>query len=130
MLSMSKNNVISFCTKEHNAILTLQESRYRSVTKHDYIVRYRFLSVQIADIVGIRIEIWKLVKSSKKWKIIKEHWIYHIKLNANNKIIKFKACWMIKNFEQIFSIDYDEIYASTSHHITVWILLTLAVKYW
>ena len=77
----------------------------------------------------IRIEIWKLVKLSKEWKIIKECWIYHIKLDANNKIIKFKACWMTKNFEQIFSINYDEIYVFTSHHTMIQILLTLAVKY-
>ena len=78
----------------------------------------------------IRIRIWKLIKLSKKWKIIKECWIYHIKLNTNNEIVKFKACWVTKNFEQIFDIDYNEIYVSTSHHTTIWILLTLAVKYW
>ncbi len=77
-----------------------------------------------------RIGTWKLVKLSKEWKIIKECWIYHIKLNANNKIVKFKACWVTKDFEQIFSIDYNEIYVSTSCHTMVRILLALTAKYW
>ncbi len=47
----------------------------------------------------IRIKIWKLIKLLKEWKIIKEYWVYYIKLSANNEIIKFKACWMTKNFE-------------------------------
>ena len=53
---------------------------------------YWIAAMQVKINELIRIEIWKLVKSSKKWKIIKKCWIYHIKLNANNEIIKFKTC--------------------------------------
>ena len=56
MPSMSKSNVISFHTRECNAILMLWESRYRFVTKHDYIVRCRLSDVWIADVVSVEID--------------------------------------------------------------------------
>ena len=130
-ISSSSDEV--FATKEQLADLCMKDliksASYKEVMnscQHNHWIV--MMQVKINEL--IRIKIWKLVKSSREWKIIKECWVYHIKLNANNEIIKFKACWMIKNFKQIFNIDYDEIYVSISCHTMIQILLTLTVKYW
>ena len=48
--------------------------------------------------------------SSSNSKIIDDRWIFVVKKNANDNIVKWKIKWMIKNFRQLIKINYFEIY--------------------
>jgi hypothetical protein len=61
-------------------------------------------------------------------KPLKGRWVFTHKLDQNNRIIKFKARWVIKGYEQVEGIDYDETFASVAKGPTLRILMALAAS--
>ena len=55
------------------------------------------MKIEIHDIK--RKKIYSLMKQSdKKIKIFSRKWIFLIKINENNEILRYKICWVIQNF--------------------------------
>src|SRR5438552_4024639 len=55
---------------------------------------------------------WTLVKPPKGRKILHGKWVYKLKRGPNGEILRWKACWVIRGFEQQEGIDYNETFAS------------------
>ena len=57
-------------------------------------------------------EIWETVVFSKDVNIIINKWIFKIKMHIDDTLNKFKARFVIKEFSQMYNIDYTNIFAS------------------
>jgi len=88
------------------------------------------MKIEIHDIK--RKKIYSLIKwSDKKIRILSKKWVYLIKINKNNKILRYKICWIIQSFHQWKDIDYNKIYVSVVADSTIWIIFAVAaVKDW
>ena len=54
---------------------------------------------------------WKLTSLSRNRKVLEDKWIYKLKREINDDVIRHKARWVIRNFEQRENIDFNEIFA-------------------
>jgi len=50
--------------------------------------------------------------SSQNQHILQSQWVYKIKCSADSQIIHYKACWLVKKYEQQFKIDYNQTFVS------------------
>lgn len=39
-------------------------------------------------------------------------WVFKLKRGANNKILCYKARWVVRGFQQQYGINYDQTYAA------------------
>src|SRR6202035_2883740 len=53
-------------------------------------------------------------------------WVYKLKRRINNTIARFKARWVVKGYEQLYGIDYDQTFAGVAKTQSWKILLALA----
>jgi len=53
-------------------------------------------------------------------------WVYKIKRKIDNTTARYKARWVIKGYEQLYSIDYDQTFAGVAKSRTRKILFALA----
>ena len=73
--------------------------------------------------------IWRIMISSKDIKIIFDRWVFSIKRDVDEEIIRYKVRWIAKDFRQIEKVDYFEIFFAIVK-LTIWkCFLTFAVKY-
>ena len=54
---------------------------------------------------------FKLVKLPKGKKMMKNKWVYLLKNDEKNSKPQYKACLVVKGFEQKKGIDFDEIFS-------------------
>jgi hypothetical protein len=52
--------------------------------------------------------------------------VYKLKRKINNTIARFKARWVVKGYEQLYSINYDQTYARVAKPQSWKILLAIA----
>ncbi|CAI7849010.1 unnamed protein product [Closterium sp. NIES-53] len=74
---------------------------------------------------------WKLVlrRHAKGKKILTGKWVFMIKTLADGTVNKYKACWVVRGFEQTQFVDYNQTFAPVRQHTSVRILLCIvAVK--
>lgn len=64
----------------------------------------------------------------KDRKALKGRWVYKLKTDSNNNIIKYKSRWVIQGFNQVLNLDFTETFATTSRPETIKILLITAVR--
>ena len=58
-------------------------------------------------------QIWTLMNNaSKNRKVFINKWIYKCKKNINEKIIRYKIRWCVKDFEQLKNFNYHETFVS------------------
>jgi hypothetical protein len=55
---------------------------------------------------------WNLVEPPQHWKVLSARWVFHYKRESANQILRYKARWVVKGFEQIHGVDYDQTLAS------------------
>ena len=73
-------------------------------------------------------KIWILMnEASKKRKILIDKWIYRCKKNINEKIIRYKTRWCVRNFEQLKDLDYHEIFVSMIKFISYKVIFVIVV---
>jgi hypothetical protein len=57
-------------------------------------------------------EIWILIDLLRNRRILRDKWIYKIKKEKQDEILRYKARWMIREFEQIEELDYTKTFVS------------------
>ncbi len=77
----------------------------------------------------IKNDIFTLKTSSSNQWILLTRWVIIIKQESKEKMIKYKARWVCKEFHQKQKIDYDKIFASMIRVMIIKMLLTLMIKY-
>ena len=60
---------------------------------------------------------------------LKGRWVFKIKTDLNNKIIKYKARWVVKGFNQKLGIDYLETFSSTCRPESYRVIFVLAMHH-
>lgn len=61
--------------------------------------------------------------------ILKGRWVYKIKTDKDNNIIKYKARWVVKGYNQVIGIDYLDTFSTTCRPENYRIIFILAVYY-
>ena len=73
-------------------------------------------------------ETWKFVSFvSQKRKVLSDKWIYRIKRKINEEMIKYKARWCVRNFEQRKNLDYHEIFSIVIKSMNYKIIFVIVV---
>jgi hypothetical protein len=55
---------------------------------------------------------WNLVYPPENRRILRGKWVFKVKRGADGAVIKYKARWVVKGFEQEEGVDYNETFAS------------------
>jgi len=66
-------------------------------------------------------KIYKISDLSKRWKLIKNYWVFNIKFDS------YYRSWLIaKIFSQIKEIDFDELFSTVVHYEITYLFLAIA----
>jgi hypothetical protein len=57
-------------------------------------------------------EIWTLINSFKNRRVFRDKWVYKIKREEHDEILRYKTRWVIREFEQIERLDYTKTFVS------------------
>jgi disulfide oxidoreductase YuzD len=57
-------------------------------------------------------EIWTLTNFLKNRRVLHDKWVYKIKREKHDEILRYKARWMIRDFEQIERLNYTKTFVS------------------
>ena len=58
--------------------------------------------------------------------MLSRKWVYKLKRNDDNVILRYKARWVVKGFMQQYGTDFDETFASVIKPMAFRILFALA----
>lgn len=76
-----------------------------------------------------KLNTWKLVPRPNNPKLVlKGRWVLTKKFKANGTLDKYKARWVVKGFLQVYGVNYNETFASTSKPNTIRLLLYIATN--
>ena len=71
---------------------------------------------------------WKLTKLPPGQKVIDLKWIFKLKKNASERIVKHNESLVAKGYIQEHGVDFEEIFAPVTRLETVRLILALAAK--
>jgi uncharacterized protein YqgQ len=57
-------------------------------------------------------EIWTLINFLKDRRVLRDKWVYKIKKEKHDEILRYKTRWVIRKFEQIERLDYTKTFVS------------------
>ncbi len=57
-------------------------------------------------------ETWKLINLFKDRRVLRDKWVYKIKRGEHDEILRYKARWVIRDFEQIERLNYTKTFVS------------------
>jgi hypothetical protein len=57
-------------------------------------------------------EIWTLINLFRNRRILRDKWIYKIKKEKHDEILRYKIRWMIREFKQIERLNYTKTFVS------------------
>ncbi len=57
-------------------------------------------------------EIWTLTNSFRDKRVLRDKWVYKIKKEKHDEILRYKTRWMIRKFEQVERLDYTKTFVS------------------
>lgn len=72
---------------------------------------------------------WDIVNVPSDQHVLKGRWVYKIKRDAQGRVSRYKARWVVKGYEQQFGIDYDQTFASVVKPQTYKTLFALVAHY-
>jgi hypothetical protein len=111
---------LAFIITENNEPKTYLEAINNSNSKE-------WLEAMQAEINQLESQnVWNLVDRKPSYNILKGRWVYKIKTDENNNLVKYKARWVIKGYNQIYGLDYLETFANTTRIEVIRLLLFLA----
>ncbi len=110
--SDSLNLLIMRCMKNVIDSQQILKSRSYKKTRNDS-SRDEWLKIMKNENKSFLInEIWTLINSSKNRRVLRDKWVYKIKREEHDEILRYKARWMIRDFEQIERLNYTKIFVS------------------
>lgn len=68
---------------------------------------------------------WTLVGKPKNAHVLSGKWVYINKTNAEGEVIRHKSRWVVKGFEQIYRIDYDETFSPVTKITALRLILAI-----
>ncbi|KAJ8127933.1 hypothetical protein O1611_g5703 [Lasiodiplodia mahajangana] len=71
---------------------------------------------------------WDIIDDPGGLNILSGKWVYKIKLGLNNEVLRYKARWVARGFEQTHGIDFQETFASVIRQKTYRTLFALAAR--
>ena len=71
-------------------------------------------------------ETWTVVPRPPNRRVLGGRWVFKTKTGLDGKIVRHKARWVVRGFEQIEGIDHDETYAAVVKPATCKVLFALA----
>ena len=71
-------------------------------------------------------KIWTLTKLSNNKKIIIDRWVFKIKYNLNDNILRYKIRWVVHEYKQMKSVDFNSIWAKVVKSILFRTLFIIA----
>jgi hypothetical protein len=57
-------------------------------------------------------EIWTLFNFSKDRRVLRDKWVYKIKREKHDEVLRYKARWVIRDFKQIEKLNYTKTFVS------------------
>jgi hypothetical protein len=72
-------------------------------------------------------EIWTLINFFKDWRVLRDKWIYKIKRERHDEILRYKTRWMIRDFEQIEKLNYTKTFVSMIKSMSYKIMYVIIV---
>ena len=72
---------------------------------------------------------WNVMTSLQNQHILQSWWVYKIKCSADDQITHYKACWVVKKYEQQFDVDYDQTFVSVIKSQTYKALFVLVTHF-
>ncbi len=57
-------------------------------------------------------EIWTLVNSLRNRRVLRDKWVYKIKRERHDEILRYKTRWVIREFEQVEKLNYTKTFVS------------------
>jgi hypothetical protein len=70
---------------------------------------------------------WTLVPRPQTRRVLRGKWVYKLKRGAKNEILRYKARWVVKGFEQKEGLDYNETFATVVKPMIYKALFAIAV---
>jgi transposase InsO family protein len=72
---------------------------------------------------------WSLVDLPPGRKVLRGRWVYKLKRGPQGEIIRYKARWVVKGYEQQYGIDYDQTFAAAVKPAAFRPIFALATKH-
>ena len=72
---------------------------------------------------------WSLVPLPAGRKALSGKWVYKTKVGANGEVLKHKARWVVKGYEQRHGVDYDQTFAAVVKPMAYKTLFALAAQH-
>nr|GEX72333.1 hypothetical protein [Tanacetum cinerariifolium] len=115
---------------EHPKELMMIQSDEEPVTYTEASKRGKWVKSMDSKLASIKKKnTWKLVDLLKNQNPIGLKWVYKVKRDPTEKIVKYKAIIVAKGYVQKHGIDYKEVFASVARIETVHLILALAGSY-
>jgi Reverse transcriptase (RNA-dependent DNA polymerase) len=71
---------------------------------------------------------WRLVEPPQHQKVLAARWVFKYKRGSANQILRYKARWVVKGYEQIQGVDYDQTFASVVKPMSYKALFAIAAS--
>ncbi|GFW81383.1 retrovirus-related Pol polyprotein from transposon TNT 1-94 [Trichonephila clavipes] len=75
-------------------------------------------------------KVWDLVDHPDNIKILENRWVYTIKYDENNKIVRYKACLVARGNTQLRGESFDEVFSPVINFTIVRLFFTICVCLW
>ena len=72
--------------------------------------------------------IWRLIKRSKNALVLSDKWVYKIKKRLDETIL-YKARWVVRGFEKIYDINYDQTFVFVVKSMSFKVLFFIMIYY-
>ena len=104
-----------------------ESMNYKKALKSSYWSK-RKVAMKLEIVSHIKNDIWKLVNKSQNRMIIIDRWIFKLKYDVDDQILRFKARWIVHEYKQQEEMNYNEIWIEIVKSFSFRILFAIATE--